>query len=109
LRDSLDGFRREDYIDRRVIEGDLFPQPWSVVRRWCQVAGSVYKVVELIGTSTESWEEAARAAVEAAAQSLEDIRIAEVVKLDMRLNDNKVVEFRTKMMVSFKYHKELAD
>jgi flavin-binding protein dodecin len=73
------------------------------------VAGSVYKVVELIGTSTESWEEAARAAVEAAAQSLEDIRIAEVVKLDMRLNDNKVVEFRTKMMVSFKYHKELAD
>lgn len=73
------------------------------------MAGSVYKVVELIGTSTESWEEAARAAVEAAAQSLEDIRIAEVVKLDMRLNDNKVVEFRTKMMVSFKYHKELAD
>jgi dodecin len=73
------------------------------------VAGSVYKVVELIGTSTESWEEAARAAVETAAQSLEDIRIAEVVKLDMRLNENKVVEYRTKMMVSFKYHKELAD
>jgi dodecin len=73
------------------------------------VAGSVYKVVELIGTSTDSWEEAARAAVETAAQSLEDIRIAEVVKLDMRLTENKVVEFRTKMMVSFKYHKELAD
>lgn len=73
------------------------------------MAGSVYKVVELIGTSTESWEEAARAAVETAAQSLEDIRIAEVVKLDMRLNENKVVEYRTKMMVSFKYHKELAD
>ncbi len=73
------------------------------------MAGSVYKVVELIGTSTDSWEEAARAAVETAAQSLEDIRIAEVVKLDMRLNENKVVEFRTKMMVSFKYHKELAD
>jgi dodecin len=105
----LDGFRREDYIDRRVIERELFPQLLSVVRRWCQVAGSVYKVVELIGTSTESWEEAARAAVETAAQSLEDIRIAEVVKLDMRLNDNKVIEFRTKMMVSFKYHKELAE
>ena len=73
------------------------------------MAGSVYKVVELIGTSTESWEEAARTAVETAAQSLEDIRIAEVVKLDMRLNDNRVIEFRTKMMVSFKYHKELAD
>ena len=73
------------------------------------MAGSVYKVVELIGTSTDSWEEAARAAVETAAQSLEDIRIAEVVKLDMRLNENKVVEFRSKMMVSFKYHKELAD
>ena len=69
---------------------------------------SVYKVIELIGTSTESWEAAARSAVETAAQSLEDVRVAEVVKMDLRLDNNKVVQFRTKMMVSFKYHKELA-
>jgi dodecin len=70
---------------------------------------SVYKVIELIGTSTESWEAAARSAVETAAQSLDDVRVAEVVKMDLRLDDNKVVQFRTKLMVSFKYHKELAE
>lgn len=73
------------------------------------MAGSVYKVIELVGTSTESWEAAARAAVETAALSLDDIRIAEVVKMDMRLDQNKIVEFRTKVTVSFKYHKELRD
>ena len=67
----------------------------------------VYKVIELIGTSNESWEAAARSAVETAAQSLEDIRVAEVVKMDLRLEDNKVVQFRTKVIVSFKYHKPL--
>ena len=69
----------------------------------------VYKVIELIGTSNESWEAAARSAVETAAQSLEDIRVAEVVKMDLRLEDNKVVQFRTKVMVSFKYQKDLAE
>ena len=68
---------------------------------------SVYKVIELVGTSTESWEAAARSAVETAAQSLEDVRVAEVVKMDMRLENNKVAQFRTKVMVSFKYHKDL--
>lgn len=69
----------------------------------------VYKVIELVGTSPVSWEDAARAAIEAAAQTLEDIRIAEVVQMDVRMEDNKIVEFRTKVMVSFKYHKELHD
>jgi flavin-binding protein dodecin len=68
---------------------------------------SVYKVIELIGTSSESWEAAARAAVETAAQSLDDIRVAEVVEMDLRLENNRIVGFRTKVRVSFKYHKEI--
>ena len=64
---------------------------------------SVYKVVELVGTSTESWEKAAAAAVELAAQSLRDLRIAEVVDLDMQIDDGKVVAYRAKVKVSFKY------
>ncbi|MCK8114961.1 dodecin family protein [Anaerosoma tenue] len=71
--------------------------------------GSVYKVIELVGTSTESWEEAARSALKAAAESLEDLRIAEVVTSDVRLEGNEIVEFRVKMKVSFKYHSELTD
>ena len=70
------------------------------------MGGSVYKVIELIGSSTESWEAAAKAAVETAAQSLTDIRIAEVVEMDIRMDENKAVEFRTKVRVSFKYHPE---
>jgi hypothetical protein len=65
---------------------------------------SVYKIIEIVGTSTESWEDAARSAVELAAASLEDLRVAEVVELDMRLQDNKVVAYRAKVKVSFKYH-----
>ena len=71
--------------------------------------GSVYKVIELVGTSTESWEDAARSALTIAAASLEDLRIAEVVTQDIRLEGNEIVEFRVKMKVSFKYHPELAD
>ncbi len=67
---------------------------------------SVYKVIELVGTSTESWEKAAAAAVETAAKSLRDLRVAEVVELDMRLEDGKVVLYRAKVRVSFKYHEE---
>ena len=73
------------------------------------MTGSVYKVIEVIGTSSDSWEAAARTAVETAAQALEDVRVAEVVKMDIRLDANKIVEYRTKLMLSFKYHKELAD
>jgi len=73
------------------------------------VSGSVYKVIEVVGTSPDSWEAAARNAIEAATATLEDCRIAEVVKMDVRLEDNKIVEYRTRLALSFKYHKELAD
>jgi flavin-binding protein dodecin len=64
---------------------------------------SVYKVIELVGTSTESWEKAASAAVATAAKSLKDLRIAEVTELDMQLEDGKVSAYRAKVKVSFKY------
>jgi len=67
------------------------------------MAESVYKVIELVGTSTESWEKAAAAAVETASQSLRDLRVAEVVELDMQLEDGKVRSYRAKVKVSFKY------
>jgi len=64
---------------------------------------SVYKVVELVGTSPDSWEKAAAAAVSLAAKSLRDLRIAEVVELDLQIEDGKIRAFRTKLKVSFKY------
>ena len=64
---------------------------------------SVYKVIELVGTSSESWEKAARVAVERAAQSLRDLRVAEVVLQDVVITDGKVEAFRTKVKVSLKY------
>lgn len=64
---------------------------------------SVYKVIELIGTSTESWEKAAKAAVERAAESLRDLRVAEVVEQDLVISEGKVEAYRTKISVSFKY------
>ncbi|HKY79331.1 MAG TPA: dodecin family protein [Anaerolineales bacterium] len=67
---------------------------------------SVYKVIELVGTSSESWEKAAQAAVALAAKSLEDLRIAEVAQMDMQIEEGKVVAYRTRLKVSFKYHKE---
>ena len=68
-----------------------------------KMADSVYKVIELVGTSTESWEKAATAAVETAAKSLRDLRIAEVVQLDMHIENGKVLAYRAKIKVSFKY------
>jgi flavin-binding protein dodecin len=67
------------------------------------MADSVYKVIELVGTSTESWEKAAKAAVDRAATTLRDLRVAEVVQLDMQLDDGKVEAYRAKIKVSFKY------
>jgi len=67
------------------------------------MAESVYKVIELVGTSTESWEKAAAAAVERAAQSLRDLRVAEVVQLDLQLEDGEVQAYRAKVKVSFKF------
>lgn len=67
------------------------------------MAESVYKVIELVGTSTESWEKAAAAAVERASGSLRDLRIAQVSELDMHLEDGRVATYRAKVKVSFKY------
>jgi flavin-binding protein dodecin len=67
------------------------------------MAESVYTVVELIGTSTDSWEKAAAAAVNQAAQTLRDLRVAEIVELDMQLEEGKVLAYRAKVKVSFKY------
>lgn len=65
---------------------------------------SVYKVIELVGSSSESWEKAAKAAVETASKSIRDMRVAEVAELDMHLEDGKVKAYRAKVKVSFKYH-----
>jgi dodecin len=64
---------------------------------------SVYKVIELVGTSPKSWEDAAKAAVDRAGKSLRDLRVAEVVQLDMQLDDGKIEAYRAKIKVSFKY------
>lgn len=67
------------------------------------MSDSVYKIIELVGTSTESWEKAAAAAVATAAQSLRDLRVAEVVQQDMHVENGKVKAYRTKLKVSFKF------
>ncbi|HWL66642.1 MAG TPA: dodecin family protein [Actinomycetota bacterium] len=67
------------------------------------MAESVYKIVELVGTSTESWEKAATAAVEKASKSIRNLRIAEVSELDLHIEDGKVSSFRAKVKLSFKY------
>jgi flavin-binding protein dodecin len=67
------------------------------------MAESVYKVIELVGSSSESWEQAACNAVERAAKTLRDLRIAEVVDMDLQIDNGKVVAYRTKLKVSFKY------
>ena len=67
------------------------------------MADSVYKVIEIVGTSTESWEKAASAAVAKASKSLRDLRIAEVVQLDMQIKAGKVEAYRAKLKVSFKF------
>ena len=73
------------------------------IEREDDMAESVYKVIELVGTSTESWEKAAAAAVKRAGQTLRDLRVAEVSQLDMQLKDGKVEAYRAKIKVSFKY------
>ena len=67
------------------------------------MAETVYKVIELIGTSPESWEKAAAAAIKRAAKTLRDLRVAEISQLDMQLKDGKVESYRVKVKVSFKY------
>lgn len=70
------------------------------------MAESVYKIIELVGSSPESFEKAAAAAVETAARSLRDLRIAEIAAFDMQLEDGKIAAYRAKVKVSFKYHTE---
>jgi flavin-binding protein dodecin len=65
--------------------------------------GTVYRVTEVIGTSTNSWEDAARNAVKTASSSLRDLRIAEIEKLDVKIEDGKVTQFRARLALSFKY------
>ena len=69
------------------------------------MAGSTYKIIELVCTSDQSWEEAAKTAIETAGESLKDLRVAEVTKLDLTIENGKVTSFRTRLSVSFKYGK----
>ena len=69
------------------------------------MAGSTYKIIELVGTSDSSWEEATKTAVETAGESLKDLRIAEITKLDVTIENGKVSSFRARLNVSFKYQK----
>ena len=68
--------------------------------------GSVYKIVEVIGTSAKSWEDAAKNAVETASKTLKDLRVAEITKLDMAVEEGRVASFRARVSLSFKYHKD---
>jgi len=70
------------------------------------MADSIYKVLELVGTSTVSWEDAAQKVVERASKSLKDLRIAEVTAQDLKIEEGKVVAYRTKLRVSFRFHDE---
>ena len=67
--------------------------------------GSTYKIIELVGTSEKSWEDAAKTAIETACESLKDLRVAEITKLDMTVEDGKVISYRARVNVSFKYLK----
>jgi len=69
------------------------------------MAGSTYKIIELVGTSDTSWEEAAKTAVETAGSSVKDLRVAEITKLDLTIENGKVSSFRARVNVSFKYKK----
>ena len=70
------------------------------------MSDSVYKIITIVGTSTESWEKAAENAVETTGKKLRDLRIAEVEEMDMQLEDGKVVNYRIKLRISFRYHGE---
>jgi len=76
------------------------------VKRRGEMPDSTYKIIELVGTSEKSWEDAAKSAVETASKSLRDLRIAEITKLDMTIQNSKVIAFRARVNVSFKYVRE---
>ena len=70
------------------------------------MSNSTYKIIELVGTSTSSWEDAAKNAVETASKTLKDLRVAEITKLDLKIENGKVTAFRARVNLSFKYEKE---
>lgn len=70
------------------------------------MSGSAYNIIELVGTSNKSWEDAASTAIETASESLRDLRVAEVVKLDMTVENGKITSYRTRINLSFKYEKK---
>ena len=85
------------------MEGLSLEYPLTLKRKEEDMPDSVYKVIELVGTSEMSWEEAAKNAVETAAKNLRELRVAEITKLDMKVEDSKVVAFRARVTLSFKY------
>jgi dodecin len=87
------------------VTGSRRPAAGRPAGRMVVMADSVYRVTELVGTSSESWEQAAAYAVETASQTLRDLRIAEVVKLDLQLEDGQIRAYRTRIQVSFKYER----
>jgi flavin-binding protein dodecin len=95
---------RKEVILFNQPEIDNNPKP-SFGRRQ-PMAGSTYKIIELVGTSDKSWEEAAKTAIETAGESLRDLRIAEITKLDVTIENGKVSSFRARVNVSFKYKKD---
>ena len=70
------------------------------------MGGSVYKIIEIVGTSDKSWEDAAKTALETAGKSLEDLRVAEVTKQDVTVENGKISQYRVRLNISFKYHTE---
>ena len=91
-----EAFRAQQYW-HKIQEGE---------RRKDMAKGSTYNIIELVGTSDKSWEEAAKLAVETAAETVRDLRVAEVIKLDLTIEDGKVTSYRAKINLSFKYQKE---
>jgi dodecin len=89
-----------EYDRRAPAPGALYDEEAAMPK-----TDGVYRVIEVIGTSTTSWEEAAKKAVQTASRSLRDLRIAEVVKMDMKVENGRVAAYRTRVMLSFKYEK----
>ena len=89
-------------ISRQVSQHDNISGSFSKRKEW-NMADSVYRVTEVIGVSTESWEAAARTAVETAAKTVRDLRIAEVSRQDLTIEDGKVTSYRVRLSISFKY------
>jgi dodecin len=84
--------------------GGWLPKPSKLRKGEVVMEGSVYNIIELVGTSKTSWEDAAKNAIEMASKSLEDLRVAEVIKLDVTVENGKVTGYRARLNLSFKYH-----